>query len=205
MPSEPRAVATHGKDRRGRSDFSVVALAATALVAGGCGRSGWQNALGDAQGGHDAGKEDSRGAFPGDASGGNPDGGPGLGVTIGNNAIAVAACSPNDATAVTITIGVDRPSCDSAASGSYVVVKIWYTSWDNLKPGTYALDLDHGGAGLCSPAQGASSCEAGTNTVLTVKSIDSGRMTGHCQSAFPSGTVSVDFTAEWCAGDPMCL
>jgi hypothetical protein len=170
-----------GKDHRGRSDFAVFASAVTFLISGACGRTGWRNPPVDAQGGRD------------------------LGVTIGHDAIAVASCSPNDATAVSIKIGVDRPSCDSTSSGSFIVVAIWYTSWDYLKPGTYALDAN-GAAGLFvySPAQGVTNGEDGTNTVLTIKSIDSGWMIGHLESSFPSGRGSVDFTAQWCAGNPMC-
>lgn len=187
----------------------VFASAVTLLISDACGRTplldGWRNPPVDAQSGRDVGMEDSRSAFLGDASDSKRDSGPDVGVTIGNDAIAVASCSPNDATAVSIRIGVDRPSCDSISSGSYIVLAIWYTSWDNLKPGTYPLDAN-GGAGLFvySPAQGVNNGEAGTNTVLTIKSIDSGWMTGHCESSFPSGTVSVDFTAQWCAGYPGC-
>lgn len=170
-----------GMDPRGRSDFAAFGSAVILLTSSACGRTGGRNPPVDAQSGRD------------------------VGVTIGNDAIAVASCSPNDATAVSIKIGVDRPSCDSTSSGSYIVLAIWYTSWDNLKPGTYPLDAN-GGAGLFvySPAQGVNNGEAGTNTVLTIESIDSGWMTGHCESSFPSGTVSVDFAAQWCAGNPMC-
>jgi hypothetical protein len=198
-----------GKDRRGRSGFAVFASAVTWLISGACGRTplldGWRNPPVDAQGGRDAGAGDSRGTFPGDASDSNRYRGPDVGVTIGSDAIAVDACSPNDAPAVSIRIGVDRPSCDSPSSGSYLVVAIWYTSWDYLRPGTYALDAN-GGAGLFvySSAQAVNNGEAGTNTVLTVESIDSGWMTGHCESSFPSGTVSVNFTAQRCGGYPGC-
>jgi len=57
---------------------------------------------------------------------------------------------------------------------------------------------------LHSYGQGANDWEIGTSTVLTIKSIDSGQMLGHCEAAFPSGIVSVDFTAQWCGGDYMC-
>ena len=198
-----------GTDLRGRSDFAVFASAVTLLISGACGRTplldGWRNPPVDAQSGHDVGAQDSLSTFLGDASDSNRDSGPDVGVTIGNDAIATASCSPNDALAVSIQIGVDQPSCDSTSSGSYVVVDIWYTSWDDLKPGTYALDANGGtGMSVHSPAQGVNHWEAGTNTVLTIRSIDSGRMTGHCESSFPSGTVSVDFVAQWCAGNPMC-
>jgi hypothetical protein len=74
-----------------------------------------------------------------------------------------------------------------------------------LKPGTYALDANRGiGTSAYFPGQGVSNPEPGTNTVLTVKSIDSERMTGHFESSFPSGAVSVDVTVQWCAGNPMC-
>ena len=195
-----------GKGSRGRSDFAIFAAAVTWLISGACGRTPLLDPPVEAQRGRDAAAGDSRSPFPGDARDGNRDRGPVVGVTIGNEAIAVAACSPNDAPAISITIGVDRPSCDSTSSGSYILLDLWYTSWDKLKPGTYALDAN-GGAGLFvySPAQAVNHGEAGTNTVLTIESIDSARMTGHFASAFPSGTVSVDFTAQWCAGDPMCL
>jgi len=198
-----------GKDRRGRSDFAIFASAVTLLVSGACGKTplpdGWRDTPVDAQRGHDVGAGDSRSTFPGDASESNRDSGPEVGVTIGNVAIAVASCSPNDETAVSIQIGVDQPSCGSTSSGSFVVVDIWYTTWDNLKPGTYALDANGGtGMSVYSPVQGVSNWEPGSHTVLTIKSIDADRMTGHCESSFPSGTVSVNFTAQWCAGNPMC-
>jgi hypothetical protein len=196
-----------GKDRRGRSDFASFASAVTLLlILGACGRTPLLDPPVDAQRGRDVGAQDSRSTFPGDASDGKRYSGPDIGVTIGSDAIAQAACSPNDAPAVFLQIGVDRPSCDSTSSGSYIVLAIWYTSWDKLKLGTYALDAN-GGAGLFvySPAQGANNGEAGTSTVLTIETIDSSWMTGHLESSFPSGTVSVDFTALWCAGNPMCL
>jgi hypothetical protein len=199
-----------GMVRRGRSDFAVFASAvAMSLISGACGRTplldGLQNPPVDAQIGHDVGAQDSRGTFLGDTGDGKPDGGPDVGLTIGNNTIAVASCSPNDATAVSITIGVDQPSCGSTSSGSYIAVAIWYTNWDNLKPGTYPLDARGGIAmSVYSPVQGGSNWEVGTNTVLTIESIDSDRMIGHCESSFPSGTVSMDFTARWCGGNPMC-
>ena len=195
-----------GKNRRGRSDFAIIASAVIVVTSGACGRTGWRNPPVDAQSGHDVGAGDSRGTFLGDASDSKRDSGPDVGMTIGSDAIAVEACSPNDAPPVSIQIGVDRPSCDSTSSGSYIVLVIWYTSWDYLKPGTYDLDAN-GAAGLFvySPAQGVNNGEAGTNTVLTIKSIDSGQMTGHCESSFPSGTVSVDFTAQRCGDNPMCL
>ena len=195
-----------GKDRRGKGDFAVFASAVTLLISGACGRTSWQNPPVDAQGGRDVGVRDSRSTFLDDASDRNRDSGPDIGVTIGHDAIAVATCSPNDAPAVSIQIGVDQPSCDSTSSGSYIVVTIWYTSWDKLKPGTYPLDANGGAAlSVYSPAQGVSNWEDGTNTVLTIESIDSSRMIGRCESSFPSGTVSVNFTAQLCADNPMCL
>jgi hypothetical protein len=198
-----------GKHHRGRSDFAVFASAVTSLIFGACGRTplldGWRNPPVDAQGGRDVAAQDSRSPFLGDASDSRRDSGSEVGVTIGNDAIAEASCSPNDALAVSIQIGVDRPSCDSYSSGSYIVVTIWYTSWDDLKPGTYPLDANGGtGMSVYSPAQRATDWEIGSNTVLTIKSIDSDRMTAHVESSFPSGTVSMDFTAQWCAGNPMC-
>ena len=199
-----------GKNDRLGSDFAVFASAVTWLIAGACGKTplldGWRNPPVDAQSGREVGAGDSRGTFLGDASDSKRDSGPDVGVTIGSDAIAVEACSPNDAPAVSIQIGVDRPSCDSTSSGSYIVLVIWYTSWEHLQPGTYALDAN-GGAGMSvySPAPGVTYWESGTDTVLTIKSIDSGQMTGHCESSFPSGTVSVDFTAQRCGDNPMCL
>jgi hypothetical protein len=197
-------------DRRGRSNFAIFALAVTLLlISGACGRTplldGLRNPPVDAQSGPDVAAQDSRSTFLGDVGNGKPDGGPDVGVTIGNNAVAVASCSPDDETAVSLQIGVDRPSCGSTSSGSNIAVDLWYTSWDDLKPGTYALDAS-GGIGMSeySPVQGGSNWELGTNTVLTIESIDSEWMTGHCEASFPSGTVSVDFTAKWCGGNPMC-
>jgi hypothetical protein len=198
-----------GMDHPGRNDLAVFALAvAISLMSSACGRTplldGLRSPPVDALGAPDVPTQDSRSTFMGDASS-KQDSGPDLGVTIGNNAIAKASCSPNDATAVSIQIGVDRPSCGSTSSGSYIAVDLWYTNWDNLKPGTYPLDAKGGiGMSVYSPVQGGSNWEIGTNTVLTIESIDSDRMTGHCESSFPSGTVSVDFTAQWCGGNPGC-
>ena len=164
------------------------------LISGGCGRTPlldeWRNPSVDAQVGHEVG----------DASDSKRDG-----VTVGHDAVAVASCSPNDAMAVSIQIGVDRPSCGSISTGSYLGVDLWYTSWDNLKPGIYVLDANGGiGMSVVAPVHGSPYWEPGTNTVLSIESIDAERMTGHCEASFPSGTVSVDFTAQWCGGHPRC-
>jgi hypothetical protein len=186
--------------------FAFVASAVMLLVSGGCGRSsmldGRRNPHVDAASGRDVGIADGSDSA---AEGGGRDSGLDVGVVIGSTAIAMAGCSPNDAEAVFILIGVDRASCDSHGSGAFVSVDIWYTSWENLKPGRYSLDASAGaGAVVYVPAAGSERWESATNVVLTIKSIDSRWMLGHCESSFPSGTVSVDFTAQWCGGNPGC-
>ena len=128
---------------------------------------------------------------------------------IRNDVIAVASCSPDDGPAVSIHFGVDRPSCDGIFSGPYTIATVWYTTWDELKPGTYVLDKNGGkGMSLFAPSATSSNYAVGTNTVLTINSIDAGWMTGHFMSSFSDGTMwgtmSVDFIAPWCAGHPMC-
>lgn len=195
------------KDRSGKIHVALVSSLVTLVTCGG--RTPLLdfpgNTSADARAAGADAATDSDSALSGDASDGSRDSGRDAGLTIGSYAIATATCSPNDAGAVSVMIGVDRLSCDSEPSGSYVRVSLWYTGWDYLKPGRYAVDVNGGnGMSLYSPKPGSTDWEGGTNTILTIKTIDSEGMLGHVEASFPSGTVSMDFTAKWCAGNPMC-
>jgi hypothetical protein len=122
---------------------------------------------------------------------------------VGTNAIAEATCAPNDGGAVTVHIGVDRPSCDSGTSGPSLVVTL-YSGWDYLHAGSYALDTDAWvGTASYSSAPGQRS-ETAIRAVLTIVSIDATRMVAHCEAQFSSGFIALDFVATWCGGYPLC-
>jgi len=118
-------------------------------------------------------------------------------------AVAAGDCSPNDAPAVSFHVGVDAASCGSTPSGAYVVITVWYTSWDTLEVGTHALDASSGMA-LYFSSPMSSTTEIGADTVLTIDFIDSTRMTGRYEATFTSGAMSADFEAPWCDNSPGC-
>ncbi len=147
----------------------------------------------------DGSVEDSGDSNGGDA-GADADGDSDAG---GVPAVAMGDCSPNDSPAVSFHVGVDAASCGSTPSGAYVVITVWYTDWATLALGAHALDASSGMA-LYFPSPMSSTTETGANTVLTIDSIDSTRMTGRYESTFPSGAMSADFEAPWCDGSPGC-
>jgi hypothetical protein len=127
-------------------------------------------------------------------------------LVMASEAVVEPGCSPNDAPAVSIHFGVDRPACDGARHGSYVVVSLWQTSWDHLRPGTYDLGSVDAliGMAVFGSGQGADDSQLANSGALTIDSVDSTRMTGHLALIFPSGTLSLDFTAWWCGGYELC-
>jgi hypothetical protein len=177
-------------DRRGKRGLTVFLSTVTCLISAACGKT----AVFDT-------RKDS--SVLGDAS--NGDRGSDR-IAVASEAVAKPGCSPNDASAVSIHFGVERPTCDGVWHGGFVAVGLWQTSWDHLKPGTYDIggtDTFVGTATYGSD-QGANDWQLAKAGVLTIESIDSTRMTGHCEATFPGGTLSVDFSAQWCGGHEEC-